>query len=80
MLEGTREVLERLPQELSRTLQEVPAAVRQGIGDDLARLGAAFDQLNTSINELHVVLRAETRAPRPEEPTTTGTAITDGVA
>ena len=80
VLEGTREVLERLPQELSKTLQDVPAAVRQGIGDDLARLGAAVGELNTTINKLHVVLGAEARAARHEEPATNGMAITDGAA
>lgn len=78
LLEGTREVLERLPQELSKTLQEVPAAVHQGIGDDLTRLGAAVGRLNASIDELQAVLRAEARAARPEEPALDGTTITNG--
>ncbi|MEV5409582.1 hypothetical protein AB0K60_12195 [Thermopolyspora sp. NPDC052614] len=80
VLEETREVLDRLPQELSKTLQDVPVAVRQGIGDDLARVGGAVDRLNTTIKELHVVLRSQVRASRPEEPVTDDAAITNGAA
>jgi methyl-accepting chemotaxis protein len=80
ILEETREILDRLPQELSKTLQDVPVAVRRGIGDDLARLGGAVEQLNTTINELHIVLRSQASASRPEARVTDDAAITNGAA
>ncbi|XVQ89155.1 hypothetical protein ACQP2K_17595 [Microbispora siamensis] len=55
LLEETRDALGRLPGDLSRALQEVPAAVREVTGSEIAALQAAVTRLDDAVRQATVV-------------------------
>ncbi|MCT9934545.1 hypothetical protein N5079_30500 [Planotetraspora sp. A-T 1434] len=55
-LEETRDVLDRLPLVLSKTLEEIPVTVHEIVSDELSRLSSAVSQLNATINGLATAL------------------------
>ncbi|MEU7880097.1 hypothetical protein [Microbispora bryophytorum] len=58
LLEETRDALDRLPAELARSLQEVPAAVREVTGPEIAALQAAIGRLNEAVRQAAAAVTA----------------------
>jgi hypothetical protein len=57
LLEETRQVLDRLPLVLSKSIEEIPSAVREITNRELADLKSAIVQLNDSVKHVATVLR-----------------------
>ena len=51
VLEETRDALARLPADLTRALQEIPTAVREATGPEIAALQIAVTQLDDAVRQ-----------------------------
>jgi ABC-type transporter Mla subunit MlaD len=58
LLEETRDALDRLPADLARSLQEVPAAVREVTGPEIAALQAAVARLDEAVRQAAAAVTA----------------------
>lgn len=58
LLEETRDALDRLPADLARSLQEVPAAVREVTGPEITALQAAITRLDEAVRQAAAAVTA----------------------
>ncbi|WP_169945279.1 hypothetical protein [Microbispora sp. H11081] len=58
LLEETRDALDRLPADLARSLQEVPAAVREVTGPEIAALQGAIARLDEAVRQAAAAVTA----------------------
>ncbi|WP_147943203.1 MULTISPECIES: hypothetical protein [Microbispora] len=58
LLEETRDALDRLPADLARSLQEVPAAVREVTGPEITALQAAIARLDEAVRQAAAAVTA----------------------
>ncbi|WP_327045348.1 hypothetical protein OG320_27130 [Microbispora sp. NBC_01189] len=74
LLEETRDALDRLPTELARALQEVPAAVRKVTAPELAALQASVARLDDAVRQAAAAVTAGL-ATASGSPSGTDTAV-----
>lgn len=67
LLEETRDALDRLPADLARALQEVPAAIRQTTAPEIAALQRAIGQLDDAVRQAAAAVTAGIGGPSPAD-------------
>lgn len=69
LLEETRDALDRLPADLARALQEVPAAVREVTAPEIAGLQAAIARLDDAVRQVAAAVTAAGATTSPPSDT-----------
>ncbi|GIH50626.1 hypothetical protein SAMN05421833_12826 [Microbispora rosea] len=75
LLEETRDSLDRLPADLARSLQEVPAAVREVTGPEISALQAAIARLDEAVRQAAAAVTSGLAAGAGERSSTDAAAV-----